>query len=147
MPPSRANVNKGLVTSLRVYLRYDDNIRIPFGRVDCKPNVLCSDFLRCQTLRHSSKESVQGSRLLRGLKKQDSREDGEGVPTDLRGKLTESPLRKSKNLAKRRRQRNRTKSRSKKGSEMWQTPTKRHLVQKNTAKATFRQKGCEKQIC
>ena len=28
---------------------------------------------------------------------------GERVPTDLRGKLTESPLRKSKNLAKRRR--------------------------------------------
>ena len=147
MPPSRANETKGLVTSLRVYLRYDDNIRIPFGRVDCKPNVLCSDFLRCQTLRHSSKESVQGSRLLRGLKKQDSREDGEGVPTDLRGKLTESPLRKSKNLAKRRRQRNRTKSRSKNGSEMWQTPAKTTFDAKKHCESNISPKCCEKQIC
>ena len=77
----------------RVYLGYDDNTKVPFGRVDCKPNVLCSDFLRCQTLRQSSKESVQGSRWLRGLKKRDSRKGGEGVPTDLRGKLTESQLR------------------------------------------------------
>ena len=62
---------------------------------------------------------------------------GEGVPTDLRGKLTESQLRKSKNLAKRRRQKNRTKSRAKKGSKMWQNP----------AKATFdAKKLCESDI-
>ena len=51
------------------------------------------------------------------MKKRDSREGGEGVPTDLRGKLTESQLRKSKNLAKRRRQTNFTKFKAKKGSE------------------------------
>ncbi len=37
-----------------------------------------------------------------GWTKQDPRRSGEGVPTDLRGELTESQLRKSKNLAKRR---------------------------------------------
>ena len=112
------------MTSLRIYLGYDDNIGVPFGRVDCKPTVLCSDFLRCQTLRQCSKESVQGSRVLRGWKKQDSRGGGEGVPTDLRGKLTESQLRKSKNLAKRRRQTNVTKFKAKKGSENRQNPAK-----------------------
>ena len=62
--------------------------------------------------------------MLRGLKKRDSREGGEGVPTDLRGKLTESQLRKSKNLAKRRRQTNCTKFKAKKGSENRQNPAK-----------------------
>ena len=61
---------------------------------------------------------------MRGVKKQDSRGGGEGVPTDLRGKLTESQLRKSKNLAKRRRQTNFTKFKAKKGSENRQNPTK-----------------------
>ena len=61
---------------------------------------------------------------MRGLKKRDSREGGEGVPTDLRGKLTESELRKSKNLAKRRRQTNCTKFKAKKGSENRQNPAK-----------------------
>ena len=77
--------------------------------------------------------------LLRGLKKHDSRGGGEGVPTDLRGKLTESQLHKSKKLAKRRRQKNRTKSRAKKGSKMWQNPEKATFDTKNSAKATFRQ--------
>ena len=45
-----------------------------------------------------------------GLKKQDPRGSGEGVPTDLRGELTESQLRKSKNLAKRRLQKVLTKN-------------------------------------
>ena len=80
---------------------------------------------------------------MRGLKKQDSRGGGEGLPTDLRGKLTESPLRKSKKLAKRRRQKNRTKSRSKKGSEMWQNPAKATVDTKNSAKATFRQNAAK----
>ena len=81
---------------------------------------------------------VQGCcMLLRGLKKHDSRGGGEGVPTDLRGKLTESQLRKSKNLAKKRRQKNRTKSRAKKGSKIGQNP----------AKATFEAKNlCESDI-
>ena len=64
------------------------------------------------------------------MKKRDSRKGGEGVPTDLRGKLTESQLRKSKNLAKRRRQTNFTKWKAKKGSENKQ----------NLAKATFGKK-------
>ena len=81
--------------------------------------------------------------MLRGLKKHDSRGGGEGVPTDLRGKLTESQLRKSKNLAKRRRQKNRTKIRAKKGSEMWQNPAKATFDTKNTAKATFRQNAAK----
>ena len=51
---------------------------------------------------------------MRGLKKHDSRGGGEGVPTDLRGKLTESQLRKSKNLAKRRLQKVLTKSKKRK---------------------------------
>ena len=58
------------------------------------------------------------------MKKRDSRKGGEGVPTDLRGKLTESQLRKSKNLAKRRRQTNFTKLKAKKGSENRQNPAK-----------------------
>ena len=58
------------------------------------------------------------------MKKRDSRKGGEGVPTDLRGKLTESQLRKSKNLAKRRRQTNFTKFKAKKGSENRQNPAK-----------------------
>ena len=48
--------------------------------------------------------------MLPGLKKHDPRGSGEGIPTDLRGKLTESQLRKSKNLAKKRRQKVRKKS-------------------------------------
>ena len=48
------------------------------------------------------------------MKKHDPRGSGEGVPTDLRGKLTESQLRKSKNLAKRRLQKVRTKSKKRK---------------------------------
>ena len=68
---------------------------------------------------------VQGCcMLLRGSKKHDSRGGGEGVPTNLRGKLTESQLRKSKNLAKRRRQTNFTKFKAKKGSENRQNPAK-----------------------
>ena len=62
--------------------------------------------------------------MVRGLKKHDSRGGGEGVPTDLRGKLTESQQRKSKNLAKRRRQTNFTKCKAKKGSENRQNPAK-----------------------
>ena len=57
-------------------------------------------------------------------KNRDPRETGEGVPTDLRGELTESQLRKSKNLAKRRRQTNFTKFKAKKGSENRQNPAK-----------------------
>ena len=52
--------------------------------------------------------------MLPGLKEQDPRGSGEGVPTDLRGELTESQLRKSKNLAKRRLQKVRTKSKKRK---------------------------------
>ena len=48
------------------------------------------------------------------MKKHDPRGSGEGVPTDLRGKLTESQLRKSKNLAKRRLQKGHTKSKKRK---------------------------------
>ena len=80
---------------------------------------------------------------MRGLKKQDSRGGGEGVPTDLRGKLTESQLRKSKNLAKRRRQKNRTKSRSKKGSEMWQNPAKATFDTKKLYESDISPKCCE----
>ena len=77
------------------------------------------------------------------MKKRDSREGGEGVPTDLRGKLTESQLRKSKNLAKRRRQKNRTKSRSKKGSEMWQNPAKATFDTKKLYESDISPKCCE----
>ena len=81
---------------------------------------------------------VQGCcMLLRGSRKHDSRGGGEGVPTNLRGKLTESQLRKSKNWTKMRRQKNRTKSRAKKGSKIGQNP----------AKATFDAKNlCESDI-
>ena len=115
----------------------DDNTKVPFGRVDCKPNVLCSDFLRCQTLRQSSKESVQGSRVLRGLKKQDSRGGGEGVPTDLRGKLTESQLRKSKNLAKRRLQKKRHSAEPCESDKFSENATAERPNEKKNEKATL----------
>ena len=56
--------------------------------------------------------------------KKDPRGRGEGVPTDLWGELTESQLRKSKHLAKRRLQKNFTKFKAKKGSENRQNPAK-----------------------
>ena len=49
-----------------------------------------------------------------GLKEQDPLGSGEGVPTDLRGELTESQLRKSKNFAKRRLQKVLTKGKKRK---------------------------------
>ena len=131
--------------------------RISFVRISCDAKLFDTVPRRlykvqgccvvCRNKTHGSKEAVRGSRLLRGLQKQDSRGDGEGVPTDLRGRLTESPLRKSKNLAKRRRQRNRTKSRSKKGSEMLQTPAKTTFDAKTHSESNISPKGCEKQIC
>ena len=57
-----------------------------------------------------------------GLKKHDPRGSGEGVPTDLRGELTETQLRKSKNLAKRRLQKVLTEC--KKGSDKIPSPAK-----------------------
>ena len=67
------------------------------------------------------------------MKKRDSRKGGEGVPTDLRGKLTESQLRKSKNLAKRRLQKILTKSKNMK--RQFAERSESDKLQ-NTAKAT-----------
>ena len=79
-------------------VEFTDN-RISFVRISCNAKLF---------------DKVPRNLYLPGLKKHDSRGSGEGVPTDLRGKLTESQLRKSKNLAKRRLQKVRTKSKKRK---------------------------------
>ena len=83
--------------------------------------------------------------------KRPTKERGGGVPTDLRGELTESKLRKSKNLAKRRLQKVLTKSNNMKRhfAELCESDTrkakhkKRHFAEpcesdnlQNAAKAT-----------
>ena len=74
-----------------------------------------------------------GFTVLAWFEKEDPRGRGEGVPTDRRGELTESQLRKSKNLAKRRLQKILTKSKNMKRqfAELCESD-----ILQNSAKAT-----------
>ena len=69
-----------------------------------------SDFLRFKTPPICFKVYVQSAWLCPGLITRPKREEGGGVPTDPGGELTESKIRKSKILAKRRLEKVLTKS-------------------------------------
>ena len=94
-------------------MEYEDNTRVPFFLGLLYESVIFSDLLRCKASQYSSELYIQVSRFRPSLKeKKDPQGRGEGVPTDLRGELTESQLRNLKNLAKRRLQEVLTKSKN-----------------------------------